>query len=90
MITLKQLSFDLGHNSAVSLGYIFFFDLTGEMLISSLFSMRLLNICHLELKGQDTNRSIMESQREEGSGEAVISWAVLQKGGLGCSLKLPF
>lgn len=89
MITLKQLSLDLGHNSAVSLGYIFF-DLTGEMLINSLFSMRLLNICHLELKGQDTNRSIMESQRVEGSGEAVISWAVLQKGGLGCSLKLPF
>lgn len=60
------------------------------MLINSLFSMRLLSICHLELKGQDTNRSIMKSQREKGSGEVVVSQAVLQKGGLDCSLKLPF
>lgn len=80
---------DLEHNSSVSLAYTVW-DLTEDMFINSLFSRHLLSICHLELKGQDTSRSIMKSQREERSGEVVVSWAVLQQGGLEHSLELPF
>ena len=50
----------------------------GEYLINSLFNIHLLSVCHLEHKGRDTNRSILESHGEERSGEVADSWAVFQ------------
>ena len=50
----------------------------GEYLINSLFNIHLLSVCHLEHKGRDTNRSILESHGEERSDEVADSWAVFQ------------
>ena len=37
-----------------------------------------MSVCHLQHKGRDTNRSILESHGEERSGEVADSWAVFQ------------
>lgn len=72
MITLKQPNFHLEHTAQFS--WVIVVEIfTSECLLNSLFSTHSLNVCHSEHKAGGTNRSVVESHREKGSGEVVHS-----------------